>query len=64
MELNFNRRLGPGVVVRTFLAVVHERLLIILQSQIYDALTLTPAYLASRPRKKEALESRGSCPWS
>lgn len=47
MELNFNRRLGPGVV-----------------SQIYDALTLTPAYLASRPRKKEALESRGSCPWS
>ena len=41
MELDFYRRLGPGVVVRTFLAVVHERLLIILQSQTYDALTLT-----------------------
>ncbi len=30
-----------GVVVRTSLAVVHEKLLIILQSQTYDALTLT-----------------------
>ncbi|PBK90698.1 hypothetical protein ARMGADRAFT_1032232 [Armillaria gallica] len=37
MELDFNRRLSPGVT-----------------SQTYDALTLTPAYLASRPRRKEA----------
>ncbi len=40
--------------MRTFLAVVHEKLLIILQSQTYDTLTLTPAYLASCPRRKEA----------